>query len=268
MNRTLFAISFSSLFLACGGYAADGLDNSDDGITTEIISDFGQLQQGVGVKLGTGTHQGFGSIEISGQPHKHSRCPSSEFGLRCSVPRTKSPTYFLQGLTAHEKDLVHNAFNVIDAQTNWTITETTDSASATITVNPLTCTGDDIQRDVCVNFTAQGNTLAEVSPIPNSWTEHTKGVIHIDRAALLDEDTVAVERDRIALHGLQAALGSWMGLGLSGIESPSPMRRFVHHPDDTTTLSAAEVCKLDGFRAAGQLATPTSIQFYATCTGD
>lgn len=252
-----------AIALICILFGCAGSDESfKDGL------EIGQDSEGVGVKLGTGTHQGYGVIEINGQPHKHSRCPSEDLGLRCSVPRTKSPTYFLQGLTAHEKDLVHNAFNVIDAQTNWVITETTDSANATLTVNPQSCFGDDIQRDVCVNLSAQANTLKEPSPVPNSWTEHTKGVIHIDRGALLDEDTVAVERDRVALHGLQAALGSWMGLGLSGIESSSPMRRFVHHPDDTTTLSTSEVCKLNGFLPAGQLATPTTIQAYSPCAGD
>jgi hypothetical protein len=242
--------------LACGGEAIEG----EDSIETEVI---GTVEQAVGFK--SGTTDGYGVVNISGEPHRHARCPATETGVKCTVPQTKGPTYYIHNsLNANEQQYARIAIGLIDQQTNWTFTETTESTLATLTFNRIdnNCSGGNIQDLVCVNLSGQGNAYNESpSALPNSYTSHTKGIIHLDRAKLnLCTTCSDGEKNKRMSHGFQAAIVSWMGLGIGGADdSKSPARRFVRNPDDTGFLTAGEVCKLNGFLPAGQFGTASTI---------
>jgi hypothetical protein len=259
-----------ALMVACAG-AAD-----DYGPDAEL--EVGSLAQAVGIK--TGLVNSYGTIEVTGQPHRHARCPATG-AVKCSVPRTKGPSYFIDSgsLNANEAQIARSAVGTIDMQVNWKFTETTDPATATLTFNRLDgCNGEDIQGLVCVDFTEQHNTLSEPTPIPNTYTEHTKGVIHVDRSKINAcrscgygpcDVCPQTEKNKRMLHGFQAAIVSWMGLGVSGyMPSTSPANRFINDPDDTGLLTAAEVCKLNGFLPAGQLGTSSTISIVSNCNAD
>ena len=190
----------------------------------------------------------------------------------CSVPRTKSPTYFLESsLTTAQKDAVRADFAAIDAATNWTFTETTIAANAIITVNKFDgiCSGPQIQDLVCVNLTGEGNTLTEPTDLPNVYTEHTKGVIHIDVAAIDASASTSAERLRRKSHGTRAAILSWMGLGVRSHTGLSPTRQAVQNPDSIGALSAGEVCRLNAFLPLAQGGTAkTANRLTPACTSD
>lgn len=230
--------------------------------------DFGQTTQAMTFKAGPNTAYG---VTVD-DTHDQIQC----FNIgndECSVPRTKSPTYFLDaGLTAAEKTAVRADFSAIDSATNFSFTETTTAATATITVNRFNsfCTGTGIQDLVCVNLTGQGNTLSEPTSIPNVYTEHTKGVIHIDTTAINASTTVAAERLRRTSHGVRAAILSWMGLGVRPHTGLSPTRQTVNNPDSIGALSTGEVCRVNAFAplATGGGTATSANKATPACAGD
>lgn len=230
--------------------------------------EFGELEQPVGVKFAA--TDAYGSAVISDDPHRHPRCTTAATGVSrtCSVPRTKGPTYYIaSSLNATEAQRARSSVGLIDSQTNWTFTETTDAATATITFNRIDnfCTGEQIEGVVCVNLTGQGNTLSEPTELFNKYTEHTKGVIHLDRAALnACTSCSAGEKSKRMMHGFQSAIVVWMGGGIGAASIKSPTRRSILNPDDTTVLTKSEVCRLNGFLPAGQFGSATTIGMTTT----
>lgn len=253
MKNRLFTLVMG-LVLGCGDYDS----YSDD-------PDLGQTEQAVGIKVG----QAFSYGVTTATAHSQIRCQVGG-GSVCSVPRTKAPTYFLtSSMSSTEKSLARTAFNYYNSKTNWVFTETTNSASATILVNNVAgCSGSGIQNLVCINLAQSGNTLSEPTSIPNTYTEHTTGVIHIDNAKINASTSVAQERINRTYHGLLVAIASWMGHGAKANSSSSPVRLNVLNPDTVVDLTAGEICAMKGFLPGAQFGTATSIGIVATCSSD
>ncbi len=252
-------LSATLLAMACAG---------TDDVQPDYGADagIGQTTQAVGIK----TRPGFSYGVTITTTHTQNTCQSGG-GQTCSVPQTKGPTYFLaSSLNATEKFYARQAAAYLDSKTNWSFTETTDSAAATITVNRLDnfCTGLDIQKLVCVNLSAQGNTLSEPTSIPNTFTEHSKGIIHVDRVQLNFSTTSAAERELRLYHGLIAAFASWMGHGVKSTTSSTPIRQYILTPDDIGDLSAGEICAMNGFLPKAQFGAANTIGITATCASD
>jgi hypothetical protein len=229
--------------------------------------ELGQAEQAMAFKAGPNLAYGV-TVEES---HDQLQCINVG-NDECSVPRTKSPTYFLDStLTSTEKTAVRADFAAIDAATNWTFTETTSQATATIIVNRIDnfCTGTQIQDLVCINLTGQGNTLTEPTPIPNVYTEHTRGVMHIDIAAINASTTNASERLRRKTHGTRAAILSWMGLGVRSHNSSSPTRQAVLSNDTVGSLTNGEVCRVNAFLPLAEGGTAKTANLLTpACSGD
>lgn len=245
--------------VGCGDY--DGEGEADTG------QDIGQAQQAVGIKVGSSRAFGVTTTAVHGQ----SRCTNGGVNTVCSVPQTKGPTYFLaSSLSANEKSNARIAFAYLDGKSNWTFTETTDSSTAVLTVNRIDnfCTGALIQDLVCVNLSGQGNTLSEPTPIPNVYTEHSNGIIHVDRAAINASTADATDRGFRTYHGLLAAILSWMGLGTVSGNGGSPSRATVLTPDLVTDLTAGEICALNGFLPKAQFGAANTIGIVSNCGAD
>lgn len=255
----------SALLFSCAG--TDGVDDYTDESSDQVESEpeIGQVKQPVGIKVSSGFSYG---VTIS-TTHTQSRCQSGG-GQTCSVPQTKGPTYFVSSsLNATEKFYVYQAVAYLDNKTNWVFTETTDQNNATLIFNRLDiCTGLDIQGLVCVNLSAQGNTLTEPTSIPNTFTEHSKGIIHVDRAKVNASTTNQAERERRIYHGLIAAIASWMGHGTKSTTAGTPIRLHILNPDVITDLSAGEICAMNGFLPKAQFGAAGTIGIIATCASD
>jgi hypothetical protein len=251
-------LAFTLALTACAAADPDPSDFSDD---------FGTVEQPVGVKFGT--NDAYGSGVVGGAPHSHARCTTSGTPRDCSVPRTKGPTYYIDSsLNATEAQRARSSVGLIDSQTNWTFTETTDAASATLTFNRVDnfCFGEQIEGVVCVNLTGQGNVLTESpSSLFNRYTEHTKGVIHLDRTALnACTSCSAGEKSKRMMHGFQSAILVWMGDGIGAASISSPSRRSILNPDDTGGLTNSEKCRLNGFLPTTQFGGATTIGLTTT----
>lgn len=254
MKKLLITTLFA---LACAG-TDESYDYEDQ--------DIGQITQAVGIK----TRPGFSYGVTVSNTHTQSACQSGG-SQTCSVPQTKAPTYFVSSsLNATEKFYVYQSLAYLDNNTNWSFIETTDQGSATLVFNRLDnfCTGLDIQSLVCVNLSGQGNTLSEPTSIPNTFTEHSKGAIHVDRSQINASTTNAAERERRLYHGLIAAIASWMGHGVKSTTSSTPIRAFVLNPDVIGNLSAGEICAMNGFLPKAQFGTATSIGIAGTCNSN
>jgi len=243
------------------------LDNSALDERSEPV-EIGQVKLPVGIKNGPTYAYGVTTTGV----HDQLRCTNGQ-NVTCSVPQTKAPTYFLaSSMNTSEKNNARAAFAYLDGKLNtWTFTETTDSASATITVNRVDnfCTGFDIQGLVCVNLSGQGNALSEPTSIPNTYTEHNKGIIHIDRSKINFSTTDPQDRIFRLYHGLIVAIASWMGHGSKALSTPTPIRRAILAPQDIINdLSAGEICAMNGFLPKAQFGSATSIGIIATCASD
>lgn len=241
--------------------------SADQSFDDNVDEEIGQVEQAVGFKKGPTYAYGV----TTANTHDQLRCTNAQ-NVTCSVPQTKSPTYFLaSSLSANEKANARTAFAYLDGKTNWTFTETTDANAAVITVNRLDnfCTGFDIQGLVCVNLSGQGNTLSENPSIPNTYTEHSKGVIHVDRSKINFSTTDIEDRGFRTYHGLIVAIASWMGHGAKALSTSTPIRRAILAPKDIINdLSDGEVCAMNGFLPKNQFGSATSIGVISTCAGD
>lgn len=252
--RIIISLIFWFLLCCCGDFERK-----------DLFTEIGSTVQAVGVKTSPGYTYGVGAA----QQHVQLACDKTHEKV-CTVPKTKSPTYFISSsLTGQARTDAQNAINFIDAHTNWTFTATSDPIGATLTFNALTdecLSGVGVQKYVCADLTLSGPGLAETTPIPNTFTQHTGAGIHYDQNSLFADFSDGTQRNFVRYHGMLAAIVSWMGLGVNTEGTSSPAHQFVHIPLDTVTdFSAGEYCRMNGFLPGAQFGTSTTIGIIATC---